>query len=364
MIKVLHVVDCMDICGGIQSFIMNIYKNIDREKIQFDFLLQRTSSNTYEGEIKQLGGKVYYIPGRKEGVLKNKIKLNRFFKTHKEYNIVHYHSSSLSFIEPLVAAKNNGIKTRIMHCHSTNIIKKNKLIYDLLHKYHKKIINKVANVYLACSNDALKFAFGNTEIENKALVVKDGINIKKFARTTDDNATRKEYNIDSDAFVLVHIGRFEKVKNHTFIIDVFEKIREINNKAILVLVGDGPLLNDIKNKIKEKNLQDFVKILGVRKDIDRILKISDSFIFPSFFEGFGISILEAQACGLPCAISNNVPKDVIINDNVIKISLNSSSFEWAKQIINNRKICNSSNLVKKGFDISSTIVTMNNIYNI
>ena len=354
MKRALQVVYNMDICGGIQSFIMNVYRKIDRNKIQFDFLIFEHSCNSYEEEIKKLGGNIYIVPGRKQGIIKNKNALNEFFTLHK-YDVVHYHSDSLSNIEPLVAAKRNRVRTRIMHCHSTNIISNNK-IYYLLHKYNKTRISKIATHFFACSNDAKQWAYAKTKIESKAKVIYNGIDFSKYQKNIkEDNKTRKELKIGKDNFVVCHTGRFVKVKNYDFILKIFSKVLERNNKSILILIGDGELFNEIQNKIKNMNLQNNIKMLGKRNDVNKILRVSDSFVYPSLYEGFGMSVLEAEAVGIPCNISNNIPDDVVINDNVIKISLNENAERWAELVLNNNKRCSNKSLINKKFDIDSTV---------
>lgn len=362
MKRVLQVVYNMSICGGIQSFIMNVYKNIDKQRVQFDFLLCEHSDFSYEEEIKELGGNIYFISSRKQGVIKNKIDLNRFFKNHK-YDIVHYHSDSLSNVEPLIAARNNDVQIRIMHCHNTNITSRLKMIYMFLHMLNKKRIDKIATNYLACSKKAREWAYGGTRIYNDAQVINNCIDISKFTNDEiKENELRNKLGISKDNFVLCHTGRFEKVKNHEFILDVFNKIKEKNNKAVLILVGNGTLYENIINKIQTMNLQSSVKCLGIREDINTILRISNAFIYPSLYEGLGISILEAEATGLPCIISDKVPDDAVINDNVIKLSLNDTSQKWADCVLNNKKTKNNKLLIDKIYDINNTINELKKIY--
>ena len=359
MKRVLQVVYNMNDCGGIQSFIMNIYKHIDLKKVQFDFLLCEYSNSLYEKKIKELGGNIYIVPGRRNGIIKNKIELDKFFKKHK-YDVVHYHSDSLSNIEPLIAAKNNGIETIIMHCHSTHVSGVLKPIYLLLHEINKKRIDKIATNYLACSNQAKKWAYDDNI---NGVVIKNCIDIEKFNRNEiEDNKFKKELGISDDAFVLCHTGRFEKVKNHEFILKVFLKIKERNDKAILLLVGDGKLYDEISQKVENMNLQSSVKLLGVREDVNKILRISDSFIYPSLYEGFGISLLEAEATGIPCVISDKVPSDVVINENVIQKSLDDGIEQWTECILNNNIKCNGL-LNSDGYDIDSTVNELMKIYN-
>lgn len=335
MIRVLQVVYNMDACGGIQSFIMNVYRQIDRNKVQFDFLLCEQTNSHYEDEIKRLGGKLYFIPGRNRGIIANKVRLNNFFKVNK-YNIVHFHSDSLSNIEPLISAKNNGVKTRIMHCHNTGIDGRFKDLYTLLHKLNKKRINRIATHYFACSKESKKWAYGNSKAEHYSQVINNCINIKDYMRSNNDSEkNRIEFGIPIDAFVLGYIGRIVKLKNPFFTLEVFCDLLKRNSNSILVLVGDGPLMNELKKKIEEMKIQKNVLLLGAINDTSKVYKVLDCFILPSKLEGFPMSMLEAQAAGTSCIVSDTISKEVILNKNVIQMSINDKAENWAEKILVN-----------------------------
>ena len=363
MIRVLQVIYNMDACGGIQSFIMNVYRQIDRSKVQFDFLLCEQTNSHYEDEINRLGGKLYFIPGRKKGIIANKVKLNSFFKTNK-YDVVHFHSDSLSNIEPLVAAKNNGVKTRIMHCHNTGIDGRFKDLYTLLHKLNKKRINRIATHYFACSKESKKWAYGNSKAEHYSQVINNCINIKDYMRSNNDSEkNRKEFGIPIDAFVLGYIGRIVKLKNPFFTLEVFCNVLKRNSNSILVLVGDGPLMNELKKKIEEMKIQKNVLLLGAINDTSKIYKVLDCFILPSKLEGFPMSMLEAQASGASCIVSDTISKEAILNKNVIQMSINDKAENWAKKILDNIGSIDSKNLtISTEFDAKTVAKQLLKIY--
>ena len=217
MIRVLQIVDNMN-SGGIQSFIMNAYRHIDSNKIQFDFLLCKKDP-FYGKEIEELGGKLFYIPARNKGLLANRKALQAFFDDHKDYQIVHMHESSLSYLEPLMAAKKAGIQKRIIHSHSTRVM--GSKVHILLHYINQKRINKIATDYLACGESAADWMYGNSSIRDRVRIIYNGIDVSKFEfNETLRNEIRRELCVEQQ-YVLGHAGRFEPVKNHSFLLDIF-----------------------------------------------------------------------------------------------------------------------------------------------
>lgn len=359
MIRILQCVDSMD-AGGIQSFIMNVYRNIDRDIIQFDFLIHKRSIGFFEKEIEQMGGKIYIIPSRHDGIFKNRKALDEFFQQHSEYKAVHLHESSLSYIEPLRFAKKYGIGIRIMHSHNTHI--PGSKIHYILHKYNLLNINKYATNKLACGQLAGEWMFGKKE-NNSFNVIYNGININMFNYDKKLRMdTRKQLGIDYE-IVIGHIGRFMKVKNHEFLIKIFCEILRYKPNSKLVLVGDGELLDDLKKLTKYLNIDDSVIFLGVRSDIPNLLQAMDVMVMPSFFEGFPVTAIEAQASGLPIVMSDTITDEAVIKQNTMMISLEESPEVWALSILKClNRIPNNSILFERGFDISHTVKELTNIY--
>ncbi|MFQ6882222.1 glycosyltransferase family 1 protein [Clostridium sp.] len=364
MIRILNVVYGMN-RGGIETFIMNIYRKIDRNKIQFDFLLHTEEECDYNAEIKELGGKIFYVPQRNKGVLNNKRALNDFFKTHKEYNIVHQHVSSLTYIEPIIAAKRNGVPVRIIHGHNTK--QTGSSVHKYLHYINKKRISQYATDYFACSKLAAEWMYGGVKnLNNKYKIINNSIDSKKFIFSQQiRDEMRKELGLEN-RFVVGHIGRFHKQKNHTFLIDIFSEIKKLDESAILLLVGDGKEKEKIIKYIEDKGLKQYVIFLGVRSDINKILQAMDSFVFPSLYEGLGIALIEAQAAGLKTYTSKDVvPNEVKITNLLNFISLEVDEKDWAKLILDNKEYKRNNMqefIIKNNYDINESAKNIQSYY--
>ena len=335
-IRVLHSVGVMN-RGGAENLIMNIYRNIDRSKVQFDFLTHHNIQGAFDDEIRSLGGKIYTVPyGVKSLHFRYINSLNNFFKEHKEYNIVHSHMSDASGLIARVAKK-NGVKVRIAHSHIAN--PKHSFLQKLyLQGYSKKLIPNNCNVYLACSKEAGKYLFSDKRIIDKFKVIKNSIDIDKYLPNEEiRRRVRKELDVEND-FVVGHVGRFQKQKNHSFLIDIFYELLKVKPNAKLILVGGGALgeegsKGEISNKIKEMGLSSRVIFLGVRDDVDKLMKAFDIFVFPSLYEGLPLTLVEAQTTGVGCVISDVITKEVEFNMGKLEfVSLNNTD-EWVERII-------------------------------
>lgn len=329
--RILQIIRHMNV-GGAETFIMNVYRNIDREKIQFDFLVN--GKGFFDDEIKQLGGNIYYIPYLTDvGQTLYKIKMKKFFNEHKEYKVIHSHLDQVSGIILEIAKKCN-IPVRVSHSHSTN--NSNNFIAKIYKKYLQTKINKNATHLFACSKDAAKWLFKD-EFED-AIIINNGINIEKFKFSDEKRKKiRDELNINDNMIIIGHIGRFNKIKNHEFLIDIFNEYLKINDNSFLLLVGNGKLENKVKGKVKKIGIEEKVKFLGIRKDTDYLYSAFDCFIFPSLNEGLGITLIEAQASGLSTLTSENViPKETKITNYIKYIDLNVTPKVWAENIKINR----------------------------
>lgn len=335
MIRILHIIGSLNM-GGIQTFLMSIYRNIDREKIQFDFLVGSKEPGDFNEEIKKLGGRIYSITPRKEGIKKNHMSLCNFFKEHNEYKIVHQHVSSLSNITPLKIAKKYGVPIRIVHSH--NIREGGRAIHKFIHKWNQLFIKSYATDFFACSDLAAKWLFPKNQYKKKEyVVIPNAIDVNKFVyNQMIRDEYRKLFNLDNK-FVVGHVGRFHPQKNHGFVIDVFLKIFQMNPQSMLVLVGEGDLRVEFEEKVKKLGLVDSVLFLGTRSDVSNLFQAMDSFLFPSLYEGLGIVLVEAQAAGLHCVTSKNVvPEDVNVSDLVDFLPLTSSPDVWANTVLKHK----------------------------
>lgn len=348
--------------GGQETFIMNIYRNINRNDIQFDFVVHSQDKGYYDDEIEKLGGKIYRITPMSKNLIRHMLDLKNVIVKNEygyKYDTVHRHTCITAVVIDLIVAKYCKVKNRIAHCHSDNI-SSNYFVNFIF----KPFINKFANIKMACSYEAAKWLFGKKA--NDALIVNNGINIESYLFSLDKRKkVRNELNIDENVTVFGHIGSFSEAKNHEFIIDIFDEYNKKNNDSILLLCGGGKLKKYIECKIKQLKLENNVKCLGIRSDINNLCSAFDCFLFPSLYEGLGIALIEAQVSGLKCIISESIPEKAIITDNVKKLKLtnkevwldamNSVNGKYDRYIdIDDKKI--------RQFDIKRTVEMLSKIY--
>lgn len=323
-IRILHIVTTMN-RGGLETMLMNYYRHIDHSKVQFDFLVHRKEESNYDAEIKHLGGRIYHISKLDPISHKYKDDLDTFLRTHSEYKIIHSHLDCMSGI-PLKEAKKCGIPVRIAHAHSSNQTKDIKYILKL---FYKRNIIKNANYLFACGDEAGKWMFNVDDFK----VINNAIDAKNYIYNVDKRKkVRKEFDLGEDSTVIGHVGRFMTPKNHLFIIDIFNKIHTTNPNTYLMLVGEGNLKESIIEKVRCLGLDDYVIFTGLRSDVNELLQAMDVFLFPSLYEGLPVSIVEAQAAGLPCLISDKVPIECKKTDLVYQLNLDDSIDVWADKV--------------------------------
>lgn len=334
--RILHIISSLTIDSGVTSFVMNYYKNVDRDKIQFDFLYFEKADNEVLNEIKNLGGNIYYIrkPSLKYCIQSYK-DFNIFFHDYgNNFSVVHLHEVYLvHFINHFV--KKYEIKHLITHAHTTKYSDNPK--NALRNKIMCLGLNHTATNYFACSKAAGEFYYGKRAVEKGLVkVIPNAIDLKKykFSQVVREKV-RKTLNIE-DKFVVGHIGRMAPQKNQKFLLKIFADVRKENSKAVLLIIGDGPLRNDLENEITRLKLKDSVILLGVRNDVPELLMAMDVFVLPSLFEGLGIVAIEAQATGLKCILSENVPKEVDCGICEF-VSLNTYIRSWSNCILKNGK---------------------------
>lgn len=326
--------------GGQESFVMNMYRKIDKEKVQFEFFTPfKCDNEDLKTEIELLGGKVFTgnssfdIKTRKTNFKKE---LAKFLKTHK-YNIVHINSgSTYELAYGAKIAKKNDIDKVIVHSHCVSKTEKlkDKIKNKILKSLTKNLFLKNADIYLACSNNAAETKFPNKIIKSNVYkVIKNGIDLEKFKFNEE---TRKIYRNKFDfnnKKVICHIGRFAEQKNQKFVIEVFKRIHDIDDSSRLVMIGEGEDEDKIRKFIKQSDLEKSVQLLGVRNDVNKILQGADLFLFPSLYEGLGIVAIEAQATGLNTICSTNVPMDAKVTELCYYLDLKNPE-EWARLAIN------------------------------
>ena len=350
--------------GGIQSFLMNIYRNIDRDKIQFDFLLSSEKEGAFEKEIESMGGRIYRVTDRKISILKNRRDLDEFFKEHTEYKCVHDHCSTLAYITPLEMATKYGIKTRIIHSHNTSSSKNP--INKALHIINKKRIDRFVTDYFACSDLAGKWLYEGTAGLDQMVLVKNGINTEKYVFDESERIDyRKKLGIE-DKIVLGNVGRIAIAKNHEFLLKTFQILNKRMHNTVLLIVGDGPEKRRMQTLAEDLEIADAVRFLGQRNDVPQLLQAMDCFVMPSKWEGFPVVLVEVQTAGLPCYVSDTVTTQAKLNPNVTYLSLDKGEEYWANILEENcskwKRFNSIDNIVNGGFDIHETVKFLEDKY--
>lgn len=357
-IRVLQVVTSMN-RGGLETMLMNYYRHMDREKVQFDFLVHREEQADYDDEIENLGGKIHRISRLVPWSKRYLKELEDFFLTHPEYSVVHVHQDCLSAVA-LKVAKKCGVKVAIAHSHTSNQDKNIKYPIKL---FYKRFIPEYADELMACSSAAGEWMFNGAHFT----VLKNAIDAGAFSfEASKKEKMRMDLGIPEDFFVIGHIGRFMPPKNHDYILRVFSCVKCKNSKAKLLLIGDGELRNVIKQKSMQLGIADDVLFLGVRSDVADILQAVDLFVLPSKYEGLGIVLIEAQCEGIPCVIADSVPRECeVCSDLITRRSISEDPERWAECILNLKDTSRKSRLTEvklAGYDIAENAAKLQQFY--
>lgn len=318
MKRMIHIVGAMA-PGGFENFIMNIYRKMDREQIQFDFIVHMKKDNSYDEEIESLGGRLFYVTRKSKNPVKNFFEIRKVIKKNN-YQIVCRHSDSAFTVVDLLAAKLAGAKKIIMHSHSTTTgnVK--------IHNFFRKWMAFVPTHRFACSKAAGQWMFGDLDYT----FVPNAIDTSKYLyQEAVREEMRREWDVEAKN-VYGHVGNFVYAKNHLFLLDVFKKITLEDENAVLFLIGDGELREDIECKIKELDLQDKVTLTGRRKDVADFLQMFDLLLFPSVYEGLPVSMVEAQCSGLSCLISASITDEIMLTDCIRQMDLKENVSEWSR----------------------------------
>lgn len=340
---------------------MNVFRGIDHRLFQIDFLLYSRNETDYTREVEQAGGKVYRVPSRRESFWKWHQSLRSFFRQHaQDYHAIHFCGNSLTAMAPIYYAYKYGIPVRIVHAHNSAA---RGLHNRLLHCLKRNYVYSISTHHFACSTLAAQWFFGKKE----ATIIRNGINVKDFVY--DENIRKQmrvELGVKEDDFVIGHVGRFVKEKNHVFMVEVFAQFVKRCPDSKLMLIGVGSLMNEIRSLVQKLELSEKVLFLGERSDVNRLMQAMDVFLMPSLFEGFPFVLVEAQAEGLPCCISDAINKDICITDNVDCVSLGATPGEWAEILEEKcrsfvRTDC-SEIIVKSGYSIEETVLFLQKVY--
>lgn len=292
MIRVLHIFHNMG-NGGIENFVMSYYRFIDRKKIQFDFLTSVEEQGYFDEEILSMGGKVFHAHPFKKNPIKNYKDIARIVKKNN-YKVIHRHTGSAFGYFDLRAARRGGATSLILHSHASNA--GNKFVHEI-----SKVFLKIDCIKFACSQEAGEFLFGKDEkgIE----IINNAIDAERFRFSSEKRERIRRENVKDNEIVLGHVGAFYPVKNHKFIVDLFDELYRENKNYVLWLIGDGELRSEIEEKVEKLGIGDRVRFWGNRRDVSDLLQAMDQFILPSFHEGFNIAAVEAQCAGLKCFVS-------------------------------------------------------------
>lgn len=346
MIRVLQIIGSLERAGA-ETFLVNLYKNIDRSLIQFDFAIyEEPTDNSYYDEVLKLGAEVFILPNKSNGIIKNFREIKRIVKEN-HYYIVWRHTGSCFGGIDLLAAACGGAKRTILHSHSSKAVG----IEKYLHFLFKPIVNVCITDRFACGKKAGKWMFYGKKFE----VINNGIDTIRFCYNKDIRKTlRKKYKLE-DKFVIGHIGRFHSEKNHPFLVEIFEKLQKRVPDAMLMLIGTGGTEDEIKKQVIQKSIESNVMFMGNRSDISELLQVIDVFVMPSFYEGLPVTLIEAQDAGLPCVVSNTISREVDITETIEFLSLKESTEKWVSSIIRQgekRNIDNHIKIKNNGYDIN------------
>lgn len=329
MIRILHSVSNMD-RAGIETMLMNYYRHMDHDKIQFDFLCNKKKPGAYDEEIKQLGGRIYRTPGL------NPLKFLMYLKYMKEllgkypeYKVIEAHNGSFG-VYALYSAKRNRVPVRIYHAHGASITVDLKMPLKLFCKSRLK--NNMTH-HFTCGKAAAEFYFGKRIVdEDDYELIPNAIEVERFVYNPQIREDmREKYNL-CDKHVIGHVGRFMTQKNHEFLIKLFAEYHKLDNKTVLVLLGDGELMASMKEKVVQLGLEDSILFVGNVSNVNEWYQAFDLFVLPSIWEGLPVVGVEAQAADLPCIFSDSITKEIGFSDKATFISLNAPIEEWTKAI--------------------------------
>ncbi len=347
--------------GGAETLVMNYYRHIDRSKVQFDFLVHRPQRGAYDDEIEALGGRIFRMPPLKISNLSQYRKeLRAFFEEHPEYRIIHAHMSELGFFA-FGEAKRSGVPVRICHAHNAPKGFDLKLPFRLLLKH---LIRPYITDMFMCGQASGEWLFGKKNA-NRFIQMNNAIDSTQFSFSEEKRNEIRESLHVGEKMIVGHVGRFHPQKNHFFILDVFAKLLQKEPEAELWLIGTGENKEEVEKRAEQLELSNKVRFWGTRSDVSDLMQAMDVFLFPSLYEGLSVSLVEAQAAGLPCLISDCIPCECRLTDLAIPFSLDSGAEDWADKLCdlrNHERISVKKDIIAAGFDIEKNAMWLQNYY--
>lgn len=369
--RVLHIVGGMN-RGGAETMIMNIYRALDRNVLQFDFITHRQDVCDYDEEIRRLGGRIFYVPsiGASSPVAFVKT-LTKTIRQTGPYQAVHAHTDFQTGFSA-IAAKLAGVKVRICHSHNTAWKRSPNRLDRLMLKGFRQLIFAFSTQLVACGEDAAVFLFGQKKMQNGQVeVLPNGIDLSLFFQPDQDVKAeiKKQLHLREKNMVIGHIGRFHEQKNHVFFMELTQTLKKQGVSFQLVLVGDGPLKQVVESYAEKAGLMEDIVFTGVVSDVPHYMKAFDVFVMPSLFEGLPLVLVEAQASGLPCVISDHITEEVDLGCGLVKrMPLRDSAHEWMKAVLEAYHAepplqeTITSQLEQRGFDVKQNITRVMDLY--
>ncbi|MCY9374550.1 glycosyltransferase family 1 protein [Bacillus sp. T17B1] len=370
--RVLHVLSGMN-RGGAETMVMNLYRKMDRSKVQFDFLTYRNDPCAYDDEILSLGGRLFYVPSiGQSNPLSFVRNVRNIIKENGPFSAVHAHTDfQTGFIA--LAARLAGVPVRVCHSHNTSWKTEFNWKDRLQLMVFRRLILANATALCACGEDAGRFLFGQSNMERERVhLFPNGIDLDLFApngqRADEEKRAR---GIAADRLIIGHVARFHEVKNHAFLLKLAAHLKERGVRFQLVLAGDGPLREKMEEEARRQNLLSEVLFLGTEERIHELMRTFDVFVMPSLYEGLPVVLVEAQASGLPCIISDNITDKVDAGLGLVtRLSLSEPIGIWAETIARaaaagrpKQEIIKGT-LAKRGYDAQQNVGALLNIYNI
>ncbi len=363
-IRVLQMIGGLNI-GGSQTMILNLYKAVDRSKVQFDFVLDRSEASFWElvPVVRELGARIYTVPTFKgTNVLEVRKAWNALFKECVEHRVFHSHVRSYASLY-LPIARKHGLKT-IVHSHSTS--NGGKKIAALAKAALQYPLRFQADYFFGCSEEAGKWLFGEKTLKNgRYYMVANSIATARYRFNPEArSAYRKELGINDDAFVCLHVGRLCEPKNHAFLLDVFGELQKKNPNSILLIVGEGDYRERIQTKIAELGLGNKAIMLGARQDVANLMSTADCMLYPSLWEGLPMALVEAQAAGLPCYASDTITRDVNLSPLIKYLPIDKGVAPWLESVgmKAGERVDVSDKLIAAGFDVEHTAKWLTEFY--
>ena len=363
MLRVLHSVSNMA-RAGIETMLMNYYREMDRSRIQFDFLANKPAPGEYDEEIRSMGGRVFVSPGLNPlHFPQYKRFVADLLRNNPDIEIVHAHNEAMGYYA-LQSAKDAGIRVRIAHAHNTQIIRDYKYPLKMI---CKQLLPGAATDYWSCGRDAGIYYYGEKRWNESGFILRNAIDVPRFAFRQEDRARLRKLHDLENCFVIGHVGRFNVQKNHTRLLDIFAAFIRNVPDARLALIGIGELEQSVKEKAQTMGIQDKVLFLGQMANVNEWYQAMDCFVLPSLFEGLPVVGIEAQAAGLPCIFSDRVTDEVLLSSQARRVPLEADDQEWAREILTARQSVTDRNqgadvVRKAGYDIHAEAKKLQEIY--